>query len=137
MQRPNYSKSAPLLSVLLLLSAVTAINAQLVTNWIAYNDHVPSAITHANANVYNLRGVAGTPPEPTFGPLRDFNSGQATPANITVVATGAPDFFGTMQQPNAGSPAYTFFNGIVDVGNQNSGIGLRQSATTTTTLTFT
>jgi hypothetical protein len=137
MQRPNYSKSAPLLSVLLLLSAATALNAQLVTNWIAYNDHVPSATTHANANVYNLRGVAGTPPEPTFGPLRDFNSGLATPANIVVVATGAPDFFGTMANPNAGTPAYTFFNGIADVGNVNSGIGLRQSASTTVTLTFT
>jgi hypothetical protein len=136
MQRPNYPKFTLPLSVILFLSAANAINAQ-VTNWVAYNDHVPSATTHVNANVYNLRGVVGTPPEPTFGPLRDFFSGQATTANIDVVATGAPDFFGTMANPNVGSPAYNLFNGIVDVGNVNSGIGLRQSANTTVTITFT
>ncbi len=125
----------------LLLTAALSITARLtaaevVTNWIAFNDYVPSALTHANANTYNLRGVVGTPPEPTAGFLKDFVTGASTPAYIIAEATGAPDFFGSISYPNAGTPAYNLFNGIVDLGNNNSAIGIRSSANTTVTLTF-
>jgi hypothetical protein len=119
-----------------LLGAAQFAGAQVVTNWAAYNDYVPSATTHPNANIYNLRGVAGTPPEPTEGFLKDFASGDQTPAYIIATATGAPDYFGGIAYPNAGTPAYNLFNGIVDLGNVNSAIGIRSSANTTVTLTF-
>ncbi len=125
----------------LLLAAALSITTRLaaaeaVTNWAAFNDYVPSATTHPNANVYNLRGVAGTPPEPVAGFLKDFVTGAPTPAYIIAEATGAPDFFGAISYPNAGTPAYNLFNGIVDLGNNNSAIGIRSSANTTVTLTF-
>src|ERR1041385_7249030 len=85
------------------LSAGNFAGAQSVTNWAAFNDYVPSATTHPNANTYNLRGVAGTPPEPTEGFLKDFITGAPTPAYIIVTATGAPDFFGAISYPNAGT----------------------------------
>jgi hypothetical protein len=119
-----------------LLGSMPFARAAVVTNWAAFNDHVPSALTASNANTYNLRGIAGTPPEPTAGVLKDYATGMNTPASIIVTATGSPDFFGAIAYPNAGTPAYNLFNGIVDLGNNNSAIGIRSSANTTVTLTF-
>jgi hypothetical protein len=127
-------RAALLAAALLSISPLSA--ADIITNWIAFNDHVPSTITATNANSFNLRGIPGTPPEPVAGFLKDFVTGEATPAYIITEATGVPDYFGTMANPNAGTPAYNLFNGIVDIGNVNSGIGLRSSANTTTTITI-
>src|SRR6476620_7825345 len=111
--------------------------AAVVTNWAVFNDHVPGT-THPNANRYNLRGVAGSPPEPLSGVLKDFATGLDTPAYVISTAIGAPDYFVSMAAPAAGTPAYNLFNGIVDVGNVNSGIGVRfnSSGFTSATLTF-
>jgi hypothetical protein len=95
---------------------------QLVTNWVAYNDYVPGPApnptvnnnwgTAPNVNIYNLRGIAGTPPQPTSGYLVDYYSGNPTPAYIIATATGTPDYFGSIQYPTAGTPAFNLFNGL-------------------------
>jgi hypothetical protein len=134
--KPMHQNIRTLLVGATLLIATQFVGGQAVTNWVAFNDHVPGPGTAPNANAYNLRGTPGTPPEPVAGFFTNFLDGAVTPAFIISEATGAPDYFGTMAYPNAGTPAYNLFNGIVDVGNVNSGIGLRSSAGTTTTLTF-
>lgn len=69
-------------------------------------------------------------------PLKDFTTGNFLPVQLIVAQTGTPDDFGGNNYPNAGTPAYNLFNGIVDVGN--SGIpGIRNSSSTSVTLTFT
>ncbi len=113
-------------------------DAATVTNWIAFNDHVPGPLpspgvnnnwgTAANANRYNMRGIAGTPPEPTAGVLNDYNSGLPTPAYFIATAEGSPDFFGSIQYPGGGTPGSNLFNGIVDLGNNNSALGVRFSS---------
>jgi hypothetical protein len=126
-----------LLSLLALLSVAGIANAQ-VTNWVAYIDHAPGPLTHANANAYNLRGLPDANlPQPLSGPLKDFLTGQMTPAVVSSVPNGTPDVLGTMSVPNAGNPAYNLFNGIIDMGNTYSGVGLRQSANSGVTITFT
>ncbi len=144
-------KKMHLIPRLLLLAAAwlvagTSTQAAVVTNWAAFNDHVPGPLpspgvnsgwgTAANANRYNLRGIAGTPPEATAGVLKDYATGLDTPASIIVTATGSPDYFGSIQYPGGGTPGSNLFNGIVDLGNPNSAIGIRSSANSTVTLTF-
>ena len=107
------------------------------TNWIAFNDHVPGPLTSPNATAYNMRGLTANPPQPIFGQLTNFNTGLAVDAYIVSSATGSPDYFGSIAYPIAGSPAYELFNGKVDLGNVNSAIGIRSSANSTVTLTFT
>jgi len=134
----------------LLLAACLALaplaGAAPVTNWTVFNDHVPGPLpspgvnnnwgTAANANRYNMRGIVGTPPEPTSGVLNDIATGLPTPAYIFATATGSPDFFGSIQYPGGGTPGSNLFNGIVDLGNNNSALGVRSSANSTITLTF-
>jgi len=133
---PTYRTMRALLVSAALLSVTHFAGAAAVTNWAAYNDHNPSAITHANATRYNMRGIAGSPPQPTSGPLKDFGTGFDVSAYFISTATGTPDFFGSIQYPAAGTPAYNLFNGIVDLGNTDSAIGIRSSANSTVTLTF-
>ena len=145
--------SAKILSLLkqgLLLAAGLALapiaNAVPVTNWTVFNDHVPGPLpsagvnnnwgTAANANRYNMRGIAGTTPEPTSGFLNDIGTGLPTPAFFISTAAGTPDFFGSISYPGGGTPGSNLFNGIVDLGNANSAIGIRSSANSTVTLTF-
>jgi len=130
------NRSLRLLAASAFLAAGLTAQAAVVTNWIAFDDHNPTAITHTNANTYNLRGIAGSPAQPTSGVLKDFVSGAPTPAYIISTATGTPDFFGSISYPNAGTPAYNLFNGIVDLGNTDSAIGVRSSANSTVTLIF-
>ncbi|HSH15532.1 MAG TPA: hypothetical protein VLD18_05830, partial [Verrucomicrobiae bacterium] len=92
--------------------------------------------TAPSVNVYNLRGTPGEPPQPTSGPLTNYLTGEPLAVTIECVATGSPDFFGAISYPEVGTPAYNLFNGIVDIGNNNSAIGVRNSAGTTTTFTF-
>jgi hypothetical protein len=112
-----------------LLSALPLSGAVWVTNWIAFNDHRPGTGTGPNTTGYDMRVGPG-------GPLKDDLTGRTVAATLEVTATGAPDDFGTMSYPNAGSPAYNLFNGKVDLGNQGSGIGCRASSGTGVTLTF-
>lgn len=103
--------------------------AQTKTNWVAFNDYRPSALTHPNVTVYDLR-VAGN-----SGPLKNFATGADLPVRLDVTSQGTPDDFGANSSPDPGSPADKLFNGIVDVGN--IGIpGVRHSVPSTITLTF-
>ena len=129
-----------------LLGLTPGAGAAVVTNWTVFNDHVPGPLpaagvnsgwgTAANANRYNMRGIAGTPPEALAGFLNDFGTGLPTPAYFIASATGSPDFFGSIQYPGGGTPGSNLFNGKVDLGNANSAIGIRSSANSTVTLTF-
>lgn len=118
------------LLVALFLPGLPVSGAQWVTNWIAFNDHRPGTGTGPNTTGYDMRVGPG-------GALKDDLTGRNVAASLQVVATGAPDDFGTMSYPNAGSPAYNLFNGKVDLGNQGSGIGCRASSGTGVTLIFT
>jgi len=124
-----------------LASALPLSGAQIVTNWIAYNDHRPGPLippfkpvatnwgTALNVTTYDMRvGPAGN--------LTNILNGQQLPVTLTVTAGGAPDDFGECSEPNTNTPASDIFFGDVDVGNLNSVIGVRFSAQTTTTLTF-
>ena len=136
----HLSPSSRLLHASLALAAVLAFASPagaVTTNWIAFNDHVPGPLTAPNATVYNMRGITANPPQPVFGELTNFNTGLGVGAYMGSSATGTPDFFGSIAYPIAGSPAYELFNGKVDLGNANSAIGIRSSANSTVTLTFT
>ncbi len=47
------------------------------TNWVAFNEHVPSNLTAANVTTYNMRGwvLAGdaSTPYPLSGPLTNYS----------------------------------------------------------------
>src|SRR5262245_46745616 len=110
---------------------------QIVTNWVVYNDHRPGPAptpttwgTAANVNSYDMRVGPG-------GNLVDFLTGQPLAATLTVTPNGAPDDFPTCVEPNINSPAGKLFFGVVDVANTSSTIGVRYSADTYVTLTFT
>lgn len=70
------------------------------------------------------------------GNLVNFLTGQTLPVTMTATPTGSPDDFGTMVYPYGGTPASNMFCGVVDLSNQNSGIGVRLSAGTAVSLTF-
>jgi len=113
-----------------------AVGVAPMTNWIAYNDHVGSAATAPNATIYSMMGRAVAESPEVGGPLKDFASGSVQTAGMVSTATGTPDYFGSSAYPDPGIPAYDLFNGIVEVGNANSMIGVRQSAGSTATITF-
>ncbi len=132
-----------LASLLVMLAAVlspgSVTGAQSVTNWVAFNDHRPGPLPKTNAwgtalgvSVYDMRVGPG-------GPLTNFLNQQELPVTLSVTATGSPDDFGQTGPPYPilpGSPAHNLFFGIVDVGNTNSVIGVRLSANSFVTLTF-
>jgi hypothetical protein len=113
--------------------------AQIVTNWVAFNDHrrgpVPSPGvnagwgTAANVTTNDMRVGPG-------GNLINFLNRQELPVTMTVVATGAPDDFGTMVYPYANTPVSNLFHGVVDISNPNSGIGIHYSGDIYVTMTF-
>jgi hypothetical protein len=127
--------------LMLTLVALLPVNlqsaTQIVTNWVAYNDHRPGPAptptawgTAPNVNPYDMRVGPG-------GNLVDFLTGQPLPAMLNVTPNGAPDDFPTCVEPNINSPAGKLFFGVVDVANTSSTIGVRYSADTYVTLTFT
>ena len=117
-------------------------SAQLVTNWTAFNEHAPSALTDPNVSAYNMRGwVLGTDPgtvHPLSGPLTNYITGGSgygpgQSLNAQLVASTLlrnPDLFpaAALGYPDPGTPAYDFFMPggaqITDLGNAGSGIGL-------------
>jgi hypothetical protein len=107
------------------------------TNWTAFNDHTGSAVTAPNATIYGMIGRSIATAPVFTGPLKDLATGTELPVIFTSTAVGSPDDFGTMAYPNAGTPAYELFNGIIDLGNVNSGIGCRSSSGSSATLVFT
>lgn len=126
----------PLITGLLAISA----RAQ-VTNWVAFNDHTPGSTagwaTHPNATTYNMRGVAGGNAGTVLsGNLKNIDTGADVGAVFASSAVGSPNDLGSMAYPNANTDAYNLFNGKVDLGNSQSGIGVRSAAGITTTLTF-
>ncbi len=127
------SYSALSLSVMkfrILLAITFSVPLLASAQFIAYNDHRPSGTTSPNATGYDMITNAAAQP------LKDFGSGSFVGASLIVSHTGTPDDFGGNNYPNAGTPAYNLFNGIVDVGN--AGIpGIRNSSSTSVTLTFT
>ncbi len=122
------------------LAGTLCANAQ-VTNWVAFNDHAPGSTagwtTHPNTTTNNMRGVSGGNAGTILtGNLKNIDTGANVPAVLTSSATGTPDDFGGMAYPNAGTDAYNLFNGKVDIGNNQSGIGIRSSSGSATRLTF-
>ena len=125
--------------LLTLVPAPTIPAAQIVTNWVAYNDHRPGPLPKTNAWGTAL-GV--TPYDMRVGPggnLTNFVNKQQLPVTLAVSPNGAPDDFGQTgppYPPNLGTPAAGLFFGVVDVGNTNSAIGVRYNMDTWVTLTF-
>ncbi len=116
----------------LISAANVPVAATAVTNWVAFNDHRPTATgTSPNATSYDMRLTGDG------GVLRNFITGADLKATLVVTAKGTPDDLGTTAQPNAGTPAYNLFNGIVDVGNSSGTVGVRSSSGSTVTMTFT
>ena len=127
-------------SAALALPQITS--GQLVTNWTAFNEHAPSALTDPNVSAYNMRGwVLGTDPgtvHPLSGPLTNYITGGSgygpgQSLNAQLVASTLlrnPDLFpaAALGYPDPGTPAYDFFMPggaqITDLGNAGSGIGL-------------
>jgi len=101
------------------------------TNWLAFNDHRPGAGTAPNVTGYDMRLTGNG------GPLTDYTSGSPLSATLSVVnvGTAAPDDFGGNNYPNARTPAYNLFNGIVDVGNSGI-VGIRSGNSVEVTMTF-
>jgi hypothetical protein len=118
---------------------------QIVTNWVAYNDHRPGALTPPWVPVTNAWGTARnvTVYDMRLGPggnLTNFYNGQQLEVTMSVTATGTPDDFGTMFSPATNSPSAGLFYRVCDVSNPNSGIGCRfgppPAASTYTMLNF-
>ncbi|MBM3834768.1 MAG: hypothetical protein FJ403_16145 [Verrucomicrobia bacterium] len=107
-------------------------NAQPTIRWEAFNDYRPTdGVTSPNATGYDLRI------SDDGGVLKDIKTGNDLPVSVIVVAEGdgAPDDFGALSPPDAGSPADKLFKGKVDLGN--SGLpGIRASANVKLILNF-
>ena len=135
--KPRLNSLLILVALLALLLLPTLLHAQVVTNWVAYNDHGPTASTAANVTPYSMRGtsLAGDPASdhPTSGFLTNFMAGslpagQQLPVRFVASTAGAISTLfanAAMGNPDAGTPAYAVFNGIVDLANAGSSIGLQ------------
>jgi len=126
------------------LSSVLNVSG-ITTNWVAYNDHRPGTAINVGQQPQPRRqsiGARRCGPRPTTcesaqaAASRNYVNGQALPATLNVSPTGAPDDFGECSEPDANTPAWNIFHGVVDVGNVNSVIGVRYSASTATLLSF-
>lgn len=81
--------------------------------FVAFNDHVGGASTHANATLYNVFRVVGTT---NAGPLKEITSGVPTGVRLTLTNLGGSS--STISgQPNPGTPAQETFGGFVTFGN--------------------
>jgi hypothetical protein len=88
-----------------------------VTNWIAYNDYLPSPQTAANVTGFDLwNGPGGS-----LINFADLSASGGLAAGVTVnvalgvASSGSIAAQGTMLEPAAGTPAYELFHGIVDM----------------------
>ena len=128
----------PCISVLLAWPAlIPAGRAQIVTNWVAFNDHRPGPTppapgewgTALGVTTYDMGVSGGT------GNLTNLLTGDQLPVTMTVTPNGSPDDFGTAFPPDPGTPAYDLFFGICDISNDGI-VGVRYSSDTYVTFTF-
>ena len=112
-------------------------------NWTAYNDHSPGTTigwgTRSSVTTYNLRN-ASLPALTGTGPLTNAITGAVAAGSklavgLQVATSGSPGDGGVMGYPLPGTPAYSLFNGYVDLGNADSGITLEIGNTATITFT--
>lgn len=159
--RRHGQQACLLLACVLMLPSMA--NAQIVTNWAAYNDHrggpaIPPHSptirtnrpgggtggewgTHVRATRYDMGAPNNLPPSP----LTNFFTGAQLPVTMEVVASaGDPDDFGAVNNaygPATNSPAFKLFFGVVDLSNDGI-VGVDAGVpggadTTVDTLTFT
>ena len=101
-----------------------------VTNWVAFNDHVPGAGTAANVSGYDLWvGPGGY--LTNFTTADEFAAGQELLVKLEVTAEGSVALAGTMLEPYAGTPAYDMFVGIIDMATPCYLFTLGQAGQTT------
>ncbi|MCI0746814.1 MAG: Ig-like domain-containing protein, partial [Verrucomicrobia subdivision 3 bacterium] len=132
-------------TVLALAVLATAIptNAQIVTNWVAYNDQVPNYnnpvngwVTHSRTTGHDM-GEAGA-----TGNLINFYSGEQLDVIMTSFHTGPLHNFGLAVAPNTNTPAAQLFRGIIDISNEGNAqpagnvIGVQFSPEDYATFTF-
>lgn len=77
-----------------------------VGGWVAFNDHVAGAGTHANTTAYNANATAG-------GELKDIVSGLGVGAILTTSHSSAV-FDNNGANPASGTDAFNIFDGYVD-----------------------
>jgi len=99
------------------------------SQFVAFNDHIVGAGTHPNATSYSA--YSG----PSFGVLKDIESGEDTDVTLAVTQSGV-NWEGTQGAPAAGTDAYNIFNGFVDFGT-GSGSSIAISGADHQTHTFT
>lgn len=125
---------------LLALAALFPASARAqTTNWVAYNDHVPTVLP-ADPVFTDWGLVAPTAPNVTgyamgdpdgSGNLIDFRTGNALSAAVSFVRAGTSDGFGTIGSPlTTNSPMGRLFFGICDLSNDGL-VGVRTNAVTT------
>src|ERR1051325_5228210 len=120
------TKSAGLMSRALLVAAALSaalpfVSAQ-TTNWIAYNDHRPSAApvasgwakTGTNVSGYDM----GAPADLAPSTLTNRLNGAPLTATVSFTRTGSPDDFGAVGRPIlTNTPMARIFYGICDLSN--------------------
>lgn len=97
---------------------------QIITNWVAYNDHRPGPLIPPHVPIRTNWGTAlrvttydmGAPGN-TTGTLTNYLNGQPLPVTVTFTRQNAPDDFGTVSSfgPLTNSPAGQLFFGICDL----------------------
>jgi len=146
--KPNRytSRLVPTFIVLLVLAAFPRIGAsQIVTNWVAYNDHRPGLAipphipvrtnwgTSIKATTYDM----GAPGDTAPSNLTNYFDGQQLAVTFSAIRAGAPQDFGTVSNfgPGTNTPAGRLFFGVVDLSNDGI-VGVDSSAGNVVTLTF-
>jgi len=95
--------------------------------WVAFNDHLAGAGTHAHATTYAANGMAS-------GLLKDISTGANLGATLTITENGT-SYEGTQGLPAAGTDAFGTFDGYVDFGS-GTGSSLALTGTDHYTHTF-
>ena len=80
-----------------------------VGGWVAFNDHVGGAGTHANTTTYNADPTVATP----SGELKDIITGLGVGATLTTSHSSAV-FDNNGAAPSSGTDAFSIFDGYVD-----------------------
>src|SRR5262245_19726413 len=102
------------------LSIAPSVHSQIVTNWAAYNDNVPTpGLTRVDWPITAPRVTGYTMGDPgSTGNLTNFYNGQQLPVIVTFTLTGAADNFGTIGRPvPTNTPMARLFYGICDLSN--------------------
>ncbi|MCD6304511.1 MAG: lamin tail domain-containing protein, partial [Planctomycetes bacterium] len=111
------------------LGGLTGLTAPRGAGFVAYNDHVAGARTHAYTTLYSaMDGQVHS------GLLRDIETGQYTGVTLTVTQNGIY-FAGTQGYPAPGTDAYNVFNGYVDLSS-GTGASMEIAGPDTHTYTF-